>query len=69
MSAAWPGKLQKNMYGPPSLSLATGKVTDVLWPDFQEADLERAILDFQRRERRFGLTSEQLTGTPKISNA
>jgi len=29
-------------------------VTEVLWPDFREADLYRAILDYQRRERRFG---------------
>lgn len=32
-------------------------VTDVLWPDFKEADFLKAILDFQRRERRFGLVS------------
>lgn len=29
-------------------------VTDVLWPDFDRADLFRAILDFQGRDRRFG---------------
>jgi undecaprenyl diphosphate synthase len=29
-------------------------VTDTLWPDFNRAELLRAILDFQRRERRFG---------------
>jgi undecaprenyl diphosphate synthase len=29
-------------------------VTDTLWPDFSRADLLRAILDFQRRERRYG---------------
>jgi undecaprenyl diphosphate synthase len=34
--------------------------TDVLWPDFSEEDLTEAISDYQRRERRFGLTSEQL---------
>ena len=28
--------------------------TDVLWPDFTRADLEAAISDFQRRDRRFG---------------
>jgi undecaprenyl diphosphate synthase len=28
--------------------------TDVLWPDFTKADLEAAISDFQRRDRRFG---------------
>jgi undecaprenyl diphosphate synthase len=34
--------------------------TDVLWPDFREEHLMEAISDYQRRERRFGLTSEQL---------
>src|SRR5215472_10507632 len=29
-------------------------VTDTLWPDFNHTELLRAVLDFQRRERRFG---------------
>lgn len=29
-------------------------VTDTLWPDFRHAELFRAILDFQKRERRYG---------------
>ena len=29
-------------------------VTDKLWPDFRRLDLLRAIVDFQRRERRYG---------------
>lgn len=29
-------------------------VTETLWPDFRRPDLLRAILDYQRRERRFG---------------
>lgn len=36
--------------------------TDVLWPDFRKEDLFRAIADYQKRERRFGLTSDQLNG-------
>ncbi len=35
--------------------------TDVLWPDFTKEDLYRAIHNYQKRERRFGKTSEQLT--------
>jgi undecaprenyl diphosphate synthase len=31
-----------------------------LWPEFGEEDLVEAILDYQKRERRFGKTSEQL---------
>ncbi len=34
--------------------------TDVLWPDFQENDLYEAIISYQKRERRFGKTSEQI---------
>ena len=34
--------------------------TDTLWPDFRRADLYKAILNYQNRERRFGKTSEQL---------
>jgi len=34
--------------------------TDVLWPDFDAKALDRAILSYQKRERRFGRTSEQL---------
>lgn len=35
--------------------------TPKYWPDFQKADLYEAILNYQRRERRFGKTSEQVT--------
>ncbi len=35
--------------------------TDTLWPDLDVAELERALADFAQRERRFGLTSAQLT--------
>ncbi|MEM7548798.1 MAG: isoprenyl transferase [Bacteroidota bacterium] len=35
-------------------------VTPVLWPDFRKEHLIEAIKDFQKRERRFGKTSEQL---------
>lgn len=34
--------------------------TPKLWPDFRREDLFEAILDYQKRERRFGMTSEQL---------
>ena len=34
--------------------------TDVLWPDFRKEDLYKAITNYQKRERRFGKTSEQL---------
>lgn len=34
--------------------------TKVLWPDFREKNILEAVADFQRRERRFGKTSEQI---------
>ncbi|TSD68005.1 isoprenyl transferase [Inquilinus sp. KBS0705] len=34
--------------------------TSKLWPDFRREDLFEAILDYQKRERRFGMTSEQV---------
>jgi undecaprenyl diphosphate synthase len=34
--------------------------SDVLWPDFRDAELFAAIADYQGRERRFGLTGAQL---------
>ncbi|HTB07185.1 MAG TPA: isoprenyl transferase [Bacteroidia bacterium] len=35
--------------------------TDKLWPDFRKPDFYQAIADYQKRERRFGKTSEQLS--------
>jgi undecaprenyl diphosphate synthase len=34
--------------------------TGVLWPDFSKEEFYKAIIDFQKRERRFGKTSEQI---------
>lgn len=36
-------------------------VTEVLWPDFGCKNLVEAVKDYQKRERRFGLVSEQLS--------
>ncbi len=33
---------------------------ETFWPDFNQEELQKAILDFQQRERRFGQTSEQI---------
>ena len=35
-------------------------MSDRMWPEFRRAEFEAAILDYQRRERRFGLTSAQV---------
>ncbi|MCK8522401.1 isoprenyl transferase [Aquimarina sp. D1M17] len=35
--------------------------TEILWPDFKKGDLFEAIYNYQKRERRFGKTSEQLS--------
>jgi undecaprenyl diphosphate synthase len=39
-------------------------VTETLWPDFGKEDLIKALFNYQSRERRFGLTSEQLAMEP-----
>ncbi|GAB4130324.1 MAG: isoprenyl transferase [Ignavibacteriales bacterium] len=45
-------------------------VTNTLWPDFNSLNLIEAIKDFQKRERRFGLVSEQISEiTKKKTNA
>jgi undecaprenyl diphosphate synthase len=43
------------------ISYAELYFTDKLWPDFRKEDLYDAIVSYQRRERRFGKTSEQLS--------
>ena len=42
------------------LSYAEFYFSNVFWPEFREEELYEAILYYQRRERRFGKTSEQL---------
>jgi undecaprenyl diphosphate synthase len=37
--------------------------TDTLWPDFEEKALDEAIHWFDTRQRRFGMTGEQMEGT------
>jgi len=44
-------------------------ITDCLWPDFRRKHLYEAIRDYQRRERRFGMTSEQIKKKGLNSNA
>jgi len=36
--------------------------TPVLWPDFGKEELRKALDDYARRERRFGMTTEQVAG-------
>jgi undecaprenyl diphosphate synthase len=38
--------------------------TDTLWPDFDSAAFDQAVASYQRRERRFGRTSDQLAAAP-----
>ncbi|HEX2386979.1 MAG TPA: undecaprenyl diphosphate synthase family protein, partial [Candidatus Binatia bacterium] len=35
-------------------------VTPTLWPDFREPEYLQALLEYQRRRRRFGRTDEQI---------
>ncbi len=36
--------------------------TDRMWPEFRKPELVEALIDYQSRERRFGLTGEQVRG-------
>jgi undecaprenyl diphosphate synthase len=40
-------------------------ITDKFWPAFRRGDLYTAIKDYQKRERRFGMVSEQLAHHPE----
>jgi undecaprenyl diphosphate synthase len=41
-------------------------VTDTLWPDFRDSDLLRAVVEYQKRDRRFGgLTGAAVPSTPE----
>jgi len=44
-------------------------VTDVLWPDFRRTDLLKAILDYQKRDRRFGGLSSRKAGSTAVAAA
>jgi undecaprenyl diphosphate synthase len=42
-------------------------LSEKMWPEFRRAEFESALVDYQQRERRFGLTGEQVrpgTGVP-----
>ena len=43
------------------LAYAEIYITEMMWPDFRKSHLVDAIADFQGRERRFGLTSSQVS--------
>jgi undecaprenyl diphosphate synthase len=43
--------------------------TPVMWPDFRKGHLIEALLDFQSRERRFGLTSAQVRGGDELESS
>ena len=36
-------------------------LTDIFWPDFREDSLFKAIIDYQTRQRRYGMTGEQIS--------
>jgi undecaprenyl diphosphate synthase len=38
-------------------------ITETLWPDFRDKEFIAALTDFQKRQRRFGKTSKQVSGS------
>ena len=47
------------------LAYAEIYVTPVPWPEFREEQLQEALDEYSRRQRRFGLTGQQVTGTER----
>ncbi len=43
-------------------------ITDDFWPSFRRKHLYAAIADFQKRERRFGMVSEQIQQLPRTGS-
>jgi undecaprenyl diphosphate synthase len=43
--------------------------SDVLWPDFGDDELDRALRWYAGRQRRFGMTGDQLAGAPPVADA
>jgi undecaprenyl diphosphate synthase len=39
--------------------------TPILWPDFDKEELRKALDEYARRERRFGMTTEQVKTTSR----
>ena len=54
------GEYRVSNFLPWHLAYAELVVTEKLWPDFREEAFYAALLEFRRRERRFGLTGAQL---------
>jgi undecaprenyl diphosphate synthase len=50
------------------LAYAELHFSDVLWPDFDAAELDRALAWYATRQRRFGMTGEQVGDAPPIAN-
>ena len=48
------GEIRLSNFLLPQLAYAELYFTDVLWPDFDEKELIKAIIDYQSRDRRFG---------------
>jgi undecaprenyl diphosphate synthase len=46
------------------LAYAELHFTDTLWPDFDAAELDRALAWYATRQRRFGMTGEQVGAAP-----
>lgn len=43
--------------------------TDVLWPEFDDAQFDNALESYYGRQRRFGRTGDQVVSEPKVNNA
>ena len=58
------GELRMSGFLPLEACYAELYFTDKLWPDFDEDDLDAAIEEYSRRQRRFGLVLDQVASAP-----
>ena len=58
------GELRMSGFLPIEACYAELYFVEKLWPDFQESDLEDAIAEYARRQRRFGMTGDQVASAP-----
>lgn len=56
------GEMRISNFLPWQLTYTELYITPTLWPDFNEAELDKALKDYAQRERRFGKTSDQVKG-------
>jgi undecaprenyl diphosphate synthase len=59
------GEMRTSNFLPWQMTYTEMYITDMLWPDFNESELHKAVAAYAKRERRFGLTGDQIEKVKK----